>query len=553
MSQAGRGLAVAWLCLEAAWGAEWRRVRSPNFELYTDTGKGHAVQVLAKLELARQHFSGWGLPPLPVRVVLFDEEKQFAPLRTDATTKGFFQSGAERDSIVLLDAGEATMRAAVHEYVHLVLSHVSGRLPRWQEEGLAEFHSTLRAGGEIRTGELIAEHIGILQREGLLRTEKMALATRGELSGLSAREIPVFYAESWALIHALYAAGGAQARRHVMPPFEAIGEDMLGRLVEQLPVYLRRPANGWKTGQRAAPAGEMADEPMPPQRAALVVIDLALRVGSVKYARALLAGAEAAYPGDPDVLHEAGILALASNDEAGAKAKFARAIQLRDARAQSFFELALLERDVLGPKSERVRELLTQTVGRNPQHAEAMYLLGQMEEAEGRTAKAVEWFEQAVRVLPRQSRMWYALALARHAEGQAAASRKAAQQALATAGTQQEREQATAALDLSEDALAIPGRTAVTRKPAETVPEAWKQAKGGAVMRGELRELVCGRGMPARLRIWVAGGWQELTLDQRTRTTGKAVELQCGVQRPAVAVEVSYEAQSRRAVSIEFR
>ena len=553
MRGAARGLLIALVCLHAGWGADWRRMRSTNFDLYTDVGKERAAEVLAKLELARQHFRGWGLPPLPVRVVLFGDEKQFAPLRSDAAIKGFFQSGAERDSIVLLDSGEGTLRGAAHEYVHLVLHHSAGKLPRWQEEGIAEFHSTLRADGEIRTGELIASHLGILQQERHLTAARMAAAARGDVTSIGGREVPIFYAQSWALIHALHAAGGEDAQRYLMPPFAAIGEEKLRRLVDQMPAYLRRPMTGWTTGEWAAAPGAIEEETVPQQRAALVVIDVALRVGSVRYARALLGSAAAAYPEDPELLHEAGMLALASRDDAGAREKFTRAVRSKDASAQSFFELALLERDALGPKAGRVRELLSETVKRNPQHAEAMYLLGQMEESQGRPAKAVEWLERAVKVLPRQSRMWYALALARHDEGQVMASRAAAQQALATAETTPEKEQAEAALELIQGALTIPRPTVEAKKPAQRVPEAWKQAKGDAVVRGELRELVCGKGVAARIRLWVAGTWQELTLDDQTRTTGKAMQLQCGMQRPALSVEISYEAKSRRAVSIEFR
>ncbi|MEP7367849.1 MAG: tetratricopeptide repeat protein, partial [Acidobacteriota bacterium] len=412
--------------------------------------------------------------------------------------------------------------------------------------------STLREDGDIRTGELIPSHLAILRQGGMLEAAKLAAAARGDVTAIGGREIPIFYAESWALIHALHAAGGAGARRYIMPPFEAIGEDALPGLVSQLPGYLRRPVNGWKTGERAVPMGPVQDEPVTQQRAALVVIDIALRVGSIKYAQALLGSATATDPDDPDLLHEAGILALVLHDETGAREKFTRAIANRNAHAQSFFELALLERDALGPNAERVRELLAEAVGRNPKHAEAMYLLGQLEESQGRPAKAVEWFEGAVKVLPRQSRMWYALALARHEEGQVVASRAAAQQALATAETEQEREQAKAALELLQDALTIPNRSP-EKKPAQTVPEAWRQATGDAVVQGELRELVCGKGVSARMRVWVGGSWQELTLDDRTQATGRAMELQCGVQKPPVAVEVSFDAKSQRAVSIDFR
>jgi len=552
LQAAVRAAALAFVLAQLSWGASWRVVRSEHFEMYTDAGKGRAAQVLAKLELSRHHFRGWGLPPLPVRVVLFEDEKQFAPLRSDPSTKGFFQSGAERDSIVLLDAGEGTLRGAVHEYVHLVLHHSAGKLPRWQEEGLAEFHSTLRADGEIRTGELIAGHMLMLRQDKPLDAAKMAAAARGDVTAIQGREVPLFYAQSWALIHAIHASGDNAAKRYVMPPFEAIADEALPNLVEQLPSYLRRPMSGWKTGERAPAMGAIQDAVVPEAKAVLAVIDVALRVGSVKYAQALLAGAAKAYPDDPDVLHEAGILALAMHDEAGARAKFTQAVQSKNARAQSFFELALLERDTLGPNAPRVRELLVEAAGRNPNHAEAMFLLGQMEESQGRPAKAIEWLERAVAVLPRQSRMWYALALARHDEGQVVASRQAAERALATALNRQEREQAEAALEQIQDSLAAPPAAAQPKRQAQTVPETWKQAQGEAVARGELREVVCGKGVSARLRVWTGEGMREFGLDERTRAAGQATELQCGPQRPAPRVEVGYDVKTRRAVRIVF-
>lgn len=543
---------AALLCAQAAWGAEWRHAHSAHFEIYTDSSKARATQLLRRMELARQHFQSWGTPPLPVRVVLFSDERQFAPLRTAASTKGFFQAGADRDYIVLLDAGDGTLRGAVHEYAHLVLHHSAGPLPRWQEEGIAEFHSTLRADGEIVTGEPVAGHVAMLRAEGVLDAARMAAAARGDISALPGRAVPLFYAQSWALIHLIQARGGGDTR-HVMPPFDPIEEAELGPLIAELPQYVRRPAPGWKTGRKPDPPAAVEEETIPEARALLVLADLALRVGSVKYARALLTGAEAARPDDPGVLHETGLLALAGGDEAGARVRFEKAAQSPLARGQTFFELALLERERLGVNAPRVRELLEEAVRRTPNHAEAYFLLGQMEESQGRPARAIEWLEKAVSVLPRQSRMWYALALARHQEGLVVAGQKAAATAVATAGNRLDRERAEALVEELRGSQSAVPPTATPRRPAAAAPEAWNQLRGKEAVEGELRELVCGRGAEPLLRIWNGSALKELVLERGTRATGKEVELRCGAQTPPVPVEVSYDPATRRAVSVDFR
>lgn len=545
----GRLPALFLACVLSAHAAPWRRVTSPHFELFTDAPKRSATEVLQRLELARHHFRPWSLPPLPVRVLLFSDERQFAPLRTEATTKGFFQAGAERDSIALLDSGDGTLRGVIHEYVHLVLHHSATTLPRWQEEGLAEFHSTLRGSRDIRTGDLIPSHLALLQQEGLLDAARMAAAARGDTTALTGRQIPVFYAQSWALIHALHSAG-PNAQRHLMPPFVPIPEATLRSLTEQLPQYLRRPTNGFNTGTRAEPAPRIEEEAIDPARAQLVLADLALRVGSVKYAQALLTNASTQFPNDPDVLHELGILALSQKDEPLARQRFTAAIAHRNARAQSFFELALLERDALGPNAPRVRELLTEAAGRNPHHAEALFLLGQMEESQGRPDKAIEWLQRAVAVLPRQSRMWYALAHARNTEGQVVAARKAAEQALATAANQMEREQAEALLTQLREGLTLP--TPAPPKPPVTVPQAWNQPKGPATVEGELRELRCTPTGNPVLGVYTRDTAYSLLLTDQTRTTGAPGQLQCGPQQPPRRVVVTYDPANHHAITLDF-
>src|SRR5260370_633588 len=130
------------LTLPAAAAAECTRVLSPQIEVLTDAGEKTGRQVLGRFDEIRRIFRQTNAPdsPLALRVFVFASEKEFRVYREDSATDGFYQSAPERDYIALYAAADAG-RVVVHEYVHLVLSHSSGPLPKWFEEGTAEFYS----------------------------------------------------------------------------------------------------------------------------------------------------------------------------------------------------------------------------------------------------------------------------------------------------------------------------------------------------------------------------------------------------------------------------
>ena len=70
--------------------------------------------------------------------------------------KVYHRPGAERDYIVLSEAGRTSCPTATHEYVHLNGNHAGMKLPPWLNEGLADLYSTLKPEGQkILVGSLV--------------------------------------------------------------------------------------------------------------------------------------------------------------------------------------------------------------------------------------------------------------------------------------------------------------------------------------------------------------------------------------------------------------
>ena len=151
--------------------ATWIALQSPHFELVTDTGAKMAGQLLANLERIRVALApGTGNGnPLPVRVVVFRRPEKFIPYRPTRIASAFFQSGPDRDYIVasVNDDGRFPLPALFHEYVHLVLHHTTPVLPKWLDEGMAEYYSTIEfTANGAHVGKPITRHVETLRRGG---------------------------------------------------------------------------------------------------------------------------------------------------------------------------------------------------------------------------------------------------------------------------------------------------------------------------------------------------------------------------------------------------
>jgi tetratricopeptide (TPR) repeat protein len=550
-----RRIAALLLAVGCAGAAgEWRRYGSPHFELYSDAREAAAQQALRRLELIRHVFLDTVGPrgaPLPVRAFLFDSERDFSAFRPHRSTRGFYQSGPERDSIAMLNADDQTMRVVFHEYVHLVLNHSAPPLPRWLEEGTAEYYSTLRADGDrLTAGAPIAQHLRTLGVETWLEAAALAAVNRDSPYYNETAKAGLFYAQSWALVHMLNLA--APYRRGVPHFFELLArgapaplafeqafarsleaalEDLRGYLASgRLPVVTL----AWKPPDPV----EITVEAIAEHQAEVARIELLLELGRHREAEPRLRRLERSHADSPEVLTELARFAIGAGRRDEARRLFERAIERGSTSATTYFEYAMLLRDAGEPR-ERVRELLAETTGRNPRHAEAHFILGLMASQDGDERAAIGSFEQAAAILPRQSYFWHGLAISNHRLGRSDEARRAARRALDAAATPQQLEMARAALRL---VAATPEPPGPARRPDVVTPKSWQMPRGDTRIEGVLEHIDClGANARFHLRVkgapvalWVANPGQVLLNTPSSLT----FVFQCGPQKPRpVAIE----------------
>ena len=314
--------------------AEWIRARTPTLELWTDAGEKNAVRLLDRFAKVRQAVGSGAAVARPLRVFLFASEREFHTYADGAATEGFFQSGPERDYIVLYLGGGLT-RAPAHEYVHLILNRSTARFPRWLDEGFAEFYSNVEIGSRARVGGIIENHVRVLREKRLLSASELESA--GLAGGVySERSLAgTFYAESWALAHLLNLA---PQWREGMPAFveqmlsgkdsgeafrSAFGKT-LDDAIRELPGY-----TGRMRGVTLDSPGPLTEDPpvldrMSEPAPSLVRADLALHTKKFELARTLFERAARDHPDSSEAEAGLGTLAMARNRPAEARGKVER-------------------------------------------------------------------------------------------------------------------------------------------------------------------------------------------------------------------------------------
>jgi tetratricopeptide (TPR) repeat protein len=538
---------------------------SPHFELYTDAGAVDGGMLLRRCEEIHRVFEKTPAEiknsELTTRVYLFAREREFDPFRPSPMTQAFYQGGPEHDYIVLWDRGPSTVRILFHEYTHVVLNHSAIALPTWLDEGLAEFYSTVSIDGtKLRIGEPIPGHLIALEQDWLPIGRFLSIGKNSPDYNGDVRT-GTFYAQSWAFVHMLNMS--PRYRGHLRAFFELLGTGMAQPIafhrafgqtmedaLESLKTYVRHPL---ATAEFAAPPEEayLLSEPQPLTAAEAVGIraDLFLATGRGTQARALYEKMLRRAPNSPEAHAGLAIVALHDKRYADAKGLFEQAIRLGDARADTYFEYAMLLRRLDAPR-DRVDDYLQRAIAANPSLAEAQFIVGVRASDQGRYAEAVEHLRRATEILPRQAYFWHALAFAYYKLGEMDLARMAAERVLSTANTPEEREMAAAAMHLTRETPARP-----LGKPSVETPSAWNNRKGDARVEGVLNRVDC-EGRSARLHILAGGKEMVLTVEDpstvvlrgaRRRTT----QFSCGAQ-PAIPVAIEYLSATKVVTAIEF-
>jgi len=441
--------------LAAAGSADcsWIRLTSAHFEVLSDASESTARKVVARLEDGHAVFgqeTGLRVTPLPVRVFVMRSEREFALVRPSSGARGFFQSGADRDYIVLSTAGDLE-RTPVHELVHLVRFHTSRSGPRWLEEGLADYYSTFGAGG---LGRPVEEHLGVLRTMTWRTAEDIASRVKsirhddGGADGL-------FYAQSWILVSMLRQSPRYKTGfREVVAALESgLSSDAAFRRVYGVSFGdAMRDARefldaGRFPGERVAWVRPIAFpvkmEALGGEAAEVVRADLFLRMGKPEESEKQIRKIKVSGATDAATLTQLALYSLNAGRDAEAAGYLLKATQMADAPASAFFEYAMLLRDQRADEA-KVEDLLRRTVSLSPAHGEAQFLLGEIAYRRRDIAGAIQYYRSAVAVFPRRSSFWHALALASKDDGDPEGARAAALRALESAVLPHEVEMAQA-------------------------------------------------------------------------------------------------------------
>jgi len=189
---------------------EWLEVRSANFTVYSATGEKKAAQLVRNLEYFREAV---GLVSnlsstdsyVPTRVYLIPNTQSIVELGMDANVAGFIQPTQRDYRIVVRDVkGMSETLIVLHEYAHFVIRNHNGlQYPPWFDEGFAEYLGSSRLRGQYFKVGLANEDRAYALSNGIWLPMRSILRIKGDYGDWTDRQIGMFYAQSWALVHYL--------------------------------------------------------------------------------------------------------------------------------------------------------------------------------------------------------------------------------------------------------------------------------------------------------------------------------------------------------------
>ena len=249
---------------------DWKQLQSTHFVVVGNSTAGVLRDTTIQLEMFRDTVSRLfpalrEPPPRPTTVVVFRNDASFHEFkprdprgRVMDTVAGYLTTYPDANYIVLAARTNPTqtVRVVLHEFAHYLIHGAAPEVPRWLDEGLADFYSTILIdpNGSVRLGDPIRGHLARL-RGGLIVPLDRLLSAPGQTTIFGdMRQQLTFYAQSWGLVHYL-TLGHAGRRDGQMEAYlraieagqsladagrHAFGGD-LRQLHIELATYMRRP------------------------------------------------------------------------------------------------------------------------------------------------------------------------------------------------------------------------------------------------------------------------------------------------------------------------
>jgi hypothetical protein len=451
-------LLLAVVAAPHVYAAGWIQISSANFDLITNASEDAGHKTVVAFEQARDFFlreqpSLAGSPPRAT-IIGFADEEDYKPFRLRPGTLAYHLREPQGDDfIVISDLGLDRTRIAIHEYVHVLVSHSGLSIPLWLNEGMAEVYSTLEErDGKLALGAMKADRLRTLAEGNWMHLP--ALFNVGESSPQYNEQdlAGMFYAESCALTHMLMLGDGYAGKfSRFLERVSAKGStqsaiaDVYGKptsdIERDLRTYFYMKVKGGAVYAGAVPKIEIgAPHPLGAVEAGIDLAVLSLRLGRTGEARLRLMGLQGQHPRNGDVEG-----ALAFVDETRDESRdsvlehYRAALALQPSGWLVYWNYARYLDDMDGEIAPRI-QALESALQRKPDLAEARLRLGMDLSSAGRYSDALTTFQQAPRMeRERAAAMFAGMSLAAFGLQQEDAARRYAEQARSAARTPEEK------------------------------------------------------------------------------------------------------------------
>ena len=371
----------------------WVKITSPNFEMFTSAGEGDGRRTILHFEQIRSFFletvKSRKPTPLPVRIIAFRSRKEYEPYRPNEFASAYYQSGHDRDYIVMSKISSDTRPIAIHEYVHLLVRHEGLTMPPWLNEGFADLYSTLKPwGGKVVVGEVLPGRLQLLQRKTKwLPLETLTSVDKDSPHYNERNRAGLFYAQSWALTHMLNLSEEYRTRlteflsaiakdTTAAVAFQQVYDKSLEQVQKDLRLYMRqdRFVAAFFDTKLEKNAEKPVVEPATELESGMVLANLLAMTRKQDEARRMYEELAQNHPTAWEVPQALGYLTMwdSGRDEAGSY--FARAVELGATNPKLYFDYSgLLSRS--GAEDSEAESLLRKAVELKPDYQEARYFL----------------------------------------------------------------------------------------------------------------------------------------------------------------------------------
>ena len=437
--------------------ADWIKISSANFQLLTNAPEREARKTLWIFEEARDFFlreqpSLAGSPP-PAMIVGFNSFKEYRPYSPKSSVLAYFMNHEQGDYIVLSDLELERMRVAVHEYVHLLVSHSGLSIPLWLNEGMAEVYSTLEErDGKLLLGEMKRDRVLSLGGGNWMRLPELLRADYNSPEYNEANLETMFYAQSCLLVHMLMLGDGysdkfsrflerVSATGSSQTAFAEVYGKSTAEIEKQMTLYFRQQVQSgavYRAGSTKLEITEM--RPATGVEVGVTLADLTASLGRTAEARKQLMQLAAQYPKSAEIEGSLAYLEEQSGEKDAALAHYRAALALNPAGWSAYWNYARFLDDNGGDLEPRV-QALQDALQRGADLSEARFRLGRDLCAGGRFADALEQLKQIENVEPdRTVAMFTQMAIAAFGLKRGAEARGYAEQAKSAARTPEEKE-----------------------------------------------------------------------------------------------------------------